>query len=104
MHRRCTEKTNNRYYRYGGRGIKCFWKKFEEFKNEMYNSYLYHVKKYGENNTQIDRMDNDSNYCKENCRWVTLVEQARTRSDTLKITIKGQTKSLREWSSISKLI
>lgn len=102
VHRRCTVKTNNRYYRYGARGIKCEWVSFQHFLDDMHPSYLKHVKKYGEKNTQIDRIDNDRNYCKENCRWVTIVEQAQTRSTTLKIKINGQTKSLREWCKTYK--
>ncbi len=60
---------------YSERGIKCLWKSFVEFKNDMYKSYLDHVSKFGEKQTTIDRVDNDGNYCKDNCRWATCKEQ-----------------------------
>lgn len=78
---RTTIKTNPRYYDYGGRGIKlCVsWYKFENFKNDMYESYVKHINKYGTRNTSIDRIDNNDNYYKENCRWATWKIQYENR-------------------------
>lgn len=89
MRKRCKVKNNDNYHRYGGRGIKLMWKDCLSFKNDMYESYLVHVEKFGENETQIDRINNDGNYCKENCRWVTRKEQSRNTSQNVLVPYNG---------------
>lgn len=99
---RCNNIKNRHYKDYGGRGIKCLWNNFEEFKNDMYESYLEHKKAVRNikirNNTTIERTDNNGNYCKENCKWVTQKEQGRNRRTNHLITYKGKTKILTEWA------
>ena len=95
--RRCESPSNNRYYIYGGRNIKFKWETYEDFVLDMFNEYKKHVSKYGEKNTQLDRINNDKNYCKENCRFATLTMQANNKSTNKHITFKGVTKTQREW-------
>lgn len=45
----------------------------------MGEKYSEHVKQYGEKNTQIDRIDVNWDYCKENCRRVTIKENSRNK-------------------------
>ena len=79
---RCNNPKNHKYSAYGGRGIKCLWKSFEEFRDDMHESYLKHIREFGEKQTSIDRINNDGHYCKENCRWATPKEQMdNTRRD-----------------------
>lgn len=76
---RCTNKNNQKYYRYGARGIKNEWRSYLDFKKDMYESYLKHVAIYGKRNTSIDRIDNNGNYCKKNCQWATYKQQANNK-------------------------
>lgn len=71
---RCNNPNDKCYNRYWWRWIKCLRKTFEDFYNDMHVSYEEHYNEYWEKNTQIDRIDNDWHYCKENCRWVTVKE------------------------------
>lgn len=95
MLRRCADEKMEFYHRYGGRGISVCdrWKaSFTNFVNDM-----------GPRPTpkhQIERIDNDGNYCPENCCWSTANEQARNRSDTPRITINGVTKTRLEWCDV----
>lgn len=86
---------------YGEKGVKCLWKSFEEFKNDMGESYQNHVKIFGERDTTIDRINSNGNYCKENCRWATLREQAGNTSQARFITYNEQTKNVSEWSRVT---
>lgn len=82
MRRRVNDKNYRNYARYGGKGIKVCerWYKFENFRDDMYESYVEHFNRYGAKDTSIDRIDNAGNYEPNNCRWATLVEQRRNTS------------------------
>lgn len=51
----------------------------------MYYSFIEHCNVYWVDNTTLDRKDNNWNYCKENCRWVTINEQLHNRKYDEKI-------------------
>ena len=61
---RCNIKSHPSYKNYWWAWIRCLWNSFEEFKNDMYDSYIKHVEKFWEKNTTIDRIDYNWNYCK----------------------------------------
>lgn len=85
MIQRCTNSKNTRYNDYGGRGIKICeeWMDFIKFKDwALNNNYKNHL--------TIDRVDNDSNYTPDNCRWVTSFIQARNKRDTLYVMYKNK--------------
>lgn len=75
--KRCYDKNDNHYKRYGWKWIKVLRKNYKEFYKDMVEEYMKHREQnWKEKNrqTQIDRIDNKWNYCKENCRWVTAKE------------------------------
>ena len=92
MRFRCSNKNHPRFKSYGGRGISFDprWESFESFLDDMGPCPS---KKHS-----LDRVDNNGNYCKENCRWATPTEQARNKGNTRLVTHNGETKCLSEWA------
>ena len=75
MQTRCYDASHSSYKYYGAIGITVYkrWQKFENFRDDMYQSYLKHKK--NNNYTSIDRINNNRNYKLSNCRWATMKEQ-----------------------------
>lgn len=97
MHARCYNPNNEKYQRYGKRGIAIDdrWHKFENFIADM-----------GQRPSpahQIERRDNNGNYGPSNCKWATPTEQARNRSSNRLITIDGVTECVAKWAETSNL-
>lgn len=88
--RRCNDPKTNNYHNYGGRGIKCLWNTFDEFKSDMGQSY--------KPSLSIDRIDNNGDYCKQNCRWATKKEQGNNRRACVYYTYKKKTLTVTQWA------
>lgn len=97
---RCYNINNKRYKNYWWRGIKCLRKSFEEFRNDMYESYLEHISKnIWCRSTSIDREDNNWDYCKENCRRSTMKQQSNNKSNNRMIEYNWEIKNLMQRSN-----
>lgn len=53
------------------------------------------------NKYELDRINNDKGYCKENCRWVTHKINCDNRRTGRKVEIDGVVHTINEWSLIS---
>lgn len=99
MRRRCYDKNDGNYYRYGGRGITVCdaWKEdFAAFRAwAVKNGYRPHL--------TIDRINNNKGYSPDNCRWAGAKEQARNRRSNRTITFNGETHIMVEWAEITGL-
>ena len=96
MLERCNNPNNNHYDRYGGRGIKVC----DEW-TESYVSFKEWALSSGyEDGLTIDRIDNDKDYCPENCRWASSIIQANNKDNIPKYTYQGETHGISEWARI----
>lgn len=89
MNGRCNNPSDKAYDRYGARGIKVEWKTFEDFFRDMYPTH-----KIG---LSLDRINNNGNYSKANCRWATDKEQANNTRKNRLVSIDGRTMTLTQW-------
>jgi len=95
---RCNNPMNKYYERYWWRWIKCLWSSIDEFVDDMYESYVEHCKEYWEKETTLDRIDNNWDYCKDNCRWATLQEQMNNKCTNIYVIIDWVNYSSREYA------
>lgn len=89
---RCEHPKYKHYNNYGGRGIAVCerWHDVSKFIEDMYPSY--------ENGLEIDRIDNNGNYCPENCRWITHRENNKNKRSNRLIEYNGEMLCLRDWA------
>ncbi len=94
---RCTNPKNCAYERYGGRGIKICdrWLGKRGFEN-----FLADMGERPSPKHSVDRINNDGDYCPENCRWATFKEQANNKGNNRVITHNGISHTLSEWCEI----
>lgn len=97
MKTRCTNANIKAYKDYGGRGITVC----DEWLNSFESFYKWSIENGYSDNLTLDRIDADGNYCPENCRWATMKEQQRNRTNNRRITYNGETHTVADWSIIT---
>lgn len=87
---RCENPSNTSWKNYGQRGIKVCerWRNFVNFCADI-----------GEkpDGLTLERIDNDGDYCPENCRWASRKEQADNTRRNWLFTFQGETLNLKQW-------
>jgi len=97
MKTRCSNSNAINYHNYGGRGISYppRWKIFINFYNDIIENY--------KEGLTLERKDNNLNYSKENCMWVTPKEQNLNMRTNVLLCYKGETQTITEWSQELKI-
>lgn len=96
MKQRCNNKNHPDYKNYGGRGIKVVdrWSMFANFLEDMGDK---------PSGLELDRINNEGDYCKENCHWVSDLENQRNKRDVVRVEFGGRMLRLAEIAEESGL-
>lgn len=99
---RCTKPKCEMYPHYGGRGVKVCdrWLDKDQGFINFYKDMGARPRDEKGRPFQIDRIDNDGDYCPGNCRWASIRTNSRNRSDTIKIYLWGDEYCLQDACSV----
>ena len=96
MKQRCNGTSDNiediKNYHERGISYDPLWDEFSNFWNDMGASWR--------KGLTLDRIDNNGNYSKNNCRWVNRKVQAINRRNTKLFSFNGKNLTLTDWSPI----
>jgi hypothetical protein len=90
---RCYNINTKEYKNYGARGITVCneWMDFTNFYNDMKDTY--------QTGLQLDRINNDQGYNKNNCKWSTPQENSNNKRNNHYLTIDGRTQTITQWAN-----
>ena len=97
MKERCNNENHMAFQRYGGRGISVC----DDWSSEFLSFKSWALENGYNPDLSLDRIDNNGDYCPENCRWATRVEQQNNTSKNRLLTFNGETHSIAEWGRIT---
>lgn len=83
MMMRCYNPNRERYKIYGGRGITVEkrWRVFNNFKEDMFDSY--------QKGLSLERINVNKGYSRKNCKWIPILDQSLNRRNTITLIIDG---------------
>jgi hypothetical protein len=93
MKKRCYNKKNKRYSRYGGRGIVVCKRWLLSYEN-----FLADVGRRPSPAHSLERKDNDGNYTPRNVVWATKEQQANNRGTNTVLMRGGRSQTLQQWA------
>lgn len=80
--RRCENPDSSEFHNYGARGIRFLWTKYDDFWKELGPTWV--------EGLELDRIDTNSNYGPNLCRWATHKEQCRNKRATARYSVNGK--------------
>jgi len=91
MIQRCENQKNPKFPRYGARGISVSpeWHDFANFYADMGDS----------GGLTLDRIDNNGNYERGNCHWVSYAQQNNNHSRNRMLSYGGETLTMTQWAA-----
>lgn len=93
MKKRCNNKSEKSYPRYGGRGISVC----REWEEDFGKFYEWAMSNGYDESLSIDRIDPNGNYEPSNCRWITMDAQSKNKRNNIVIEHCGEYKILADW-------
>lgn len=93
---RCFNKKDKAYRWYGAKGIKVC----DDWVNNPISFEEWSISNGYDDSLTIDRINENGDYCPENCRWVTNKDNAKYKSTTKMITVNSQSHTGREWANV----
>lgn len=99
MLNRCYSKKDKNYRWYGEKGIKIC----DEWTNDYFAFEQWALSHGYKEGLTIDRKDSNKDYCPENCRWISRVNNSKYKSSTVLTEVDGIFHTGREWSLILNL-
>lgn len=91
---RCSNKNDQSYRLYGGRGIKVC----EDWRTSFKRFHKWAIQNGYNAKLTLDRINVDGNYEPSNCRWADWVTQSNNKRNNVYIEYKRKKKSLKNWS------
>lgn len=98
MKDRCYRKKNRAYHNYGGRGITVCDRWMD--KEKGFENFYEDMGPRPSKDHSIDRINNDRNYDKQNCRWATQKQQANNKGNNRIIEFDGIKYTVSEFSEL----
>lgn len=96
MKERCYSKNSMDYKWYGAKGIKIC----DEWLNNPKSFEDWAISHGYDDDLTIDRKEENKDYCPDNCRWISLENNAKYKSTTSFISVNGVTHTGKDWAKI----
>lgn len=97
MHDRCENSKHPSYKYYGGKGIKVC-DEWEYNKDGIDNFIKWSVQNGYDENLEIDRINNNEDYCPDNCRWISHKMNCNNKSNNRSFEYNDKTYTVSEFS------